>query len=76
MTEPNRPALENKAAGEGPTSLDVVNAFDEFMGAFEAFKDLHTPSGPAGAYGRRYGEGEELPVQLIFPSCRMQRPAY
>ena len=41
MTEPNRPAPEIKAAGEGPTSLDVVNAFDEFMSAFDAFKEAN-----------------------------------
>ena len=41
MSQQNRPAPEIKAAGEGPTSLDVVNAFDEFMGAFVAFKDAN-----------------------------------
>lgn len=31
--------LENKAAQDAPTSLDVVEAFDEFMTSFEAFKE-------------------------------------
>ncbi|SER20022.1 phage major capsid protein, HK97 family [Faunimonas pinastri] len=38
MNLANSIAPETKAA-EPPTSLDVVNAFDEFMSAFESFKD-------------------------------------
>ncbi len=39
MTPDIRPAPENKA-GE-PTPLEVVNAFDDFMMAFEAFKEAN-----------------------------------
>ncbi len=41
MSQQHRPAPETKAADDGPTSLDVVNAFDEFMTAFEAFKEAN-----------------------------------
>lgn len=41
MSEQNRPAPEIKTADEAPTSLDVVNAFDEFMMSFDAFKEAN-----------------------------------
>lgn len=40
MTNHFTPAPENKAA-DNPSSLDVVDAFDEFMRAFEAFKETN-----------------------------------
>jgi predicted phage gp36 major capsid-like protein len=36
-----RPRATKEGEADGPTSLEVVEAFDEFMTAFEAFKDAN-----------------------------------
>ncbi len=35
------PKIEHKAVPDSPSSLDVVDAFDEFMQSFEAFKETN-----------------------------------
>lgn len=41
MTVSNLASPETKAAGAAPSSLEVVHAFDDFMRAFESFKEVN-----------------------------------